>query len=281
MTTGRRLRGGGDPSWTRGDRRDRPRSRDRSPAGGDDPRREVLPHRRRQPVVPPARRPAGPPGAQGLRRAVGRPGRQPHRSPLPVAALRHGDRVDLEPVAGGTPGRGPGRRGAVQGRPRAARADGLHRAHPPGRAHLRVLLRGPAADGPPRRRLRRGRAGGRCRVLHQALRLQRPGARADDDQRRGPRACPARDPPPRLRGSRAGGGRLVRDDGLQQGRRHLLRRAARPHRGDPPGRVGVRRRRHVGLVRHALDGAGGDRRPRPRDAGPARLARPVAGRRGP
>ena len=45
----------------------------------------------------------------------------------------------------------------------------------------------------------RGRAGGRGRLLHQALRLQRPGARADDDQRRGRRACPAGDPPRRLR----------------------------------------------------------------------------------
>ena len=191
------------------------------------------------------------------------------------------DRVDLEPVAGGPPGRSPGRRGAVQGSPRAARTDGLHRAHSPGRARLRVVLRGPAADGSPRRRLRGGRAAGWCRVLHQALRLQRPGARADDDQRRGPRACPARDPPPGLRGGRAGGRRVVGHDGLQQGRRHLLRRAARPHRGDPAGRVGVRRRRHVGLVRHALDGAGGGRRPRPRDAGPAGLARPVSGGRGP
>src|SRR5580704_6986635 len=49
--------------------------------------------------------------------------------------------------------------------------DGVHRAHAPRRADLRVLLRGPSVDGPHRRRLRRGRAGGRSRLLYQALRL--------------------------------------------------------------------------------------------------------------
>ena len=51
-----------------------------------------------------------------------------------------------------------------------------------------------------------GRAGRRGRLLHQALRLQRPGARADDHQRRGRRAHPAGDPPRRLRTRRTEAG---------------------------------------------------------------------------
>ena len=70
----------------------------------------------------------------------------------------------------------------------------------------------------------------RRRLLRQALRLQRPGARADDDQRRGGRAHPAGGPPRPLRTRRTGGRRLVRDDRLQQGQRRVLRRAIRPHR---------------------------------------------------
>ena len=241
----------------------------------------MLPDRRRRPVVPPSRRAAGSRCPQGVRRAVGDPGRQPDRPPLPVAALRHGDRVDLEPRAGRSARGGAGRRSTLEARPRGAGTDGLHRAHAPGRPHLRVLLRGPAPDGPPRRRLRAGGAGGRGRVLHQALRLQRPGARTDDHQRRGLRARSPGDPPRRLRSRRPGGRRLVRDDRLQQGQRDLLRRAARPDRADLAGRVGLRRRRHVGLVRHALDRAGGARRARSRDAGPARLVRPLPGRRRP
>ncbi len=105
---------------------------------------------------------------------------------------------------------------------------------PAGRPHLRVLLGGPAPDRPHRRGLRAGRAAPRSGLLHQALRLQRPGARADDHQRRGGRARPSGDPPRRLRSRRTGGRRLVRDDRLQQGQRGLLLRAARPARSHPP-----------------------------------------------
>ena len=114
-------------------------------------------------------------------------------------------------------------------------------------------------------------------MLHQALRVQRPGARADDHQRRGPRARPARDPPRRLRSRRTGGRRLVRHDRLQQGQRRLLRGAARPHRWDPARRMGLRRARHVGLVRHALHCARRTGGARPGDAGALGLARPDAG----
>ena len=118
-------------------------------------------------------------------------------------------------------------------------------------------------------------------MLYQALRLQRPGARTDDDQRRGRRACPPGDPPRRLRARRTGGRRLVRDDRLQQGQRDLLLRASRPPRADPARRMGLRRARHVGLVRHALDGTGRPGRPRPRDARALRLVRPHPRRRRP
>ena len=73
-----------------------------------------------------------------------------------------------------------GRRGPHQGRPRrcSARRINLHR-HPARRPQLRGLQRGPAAHGPPRRRLRarRCRAGGVGR-LRQALRGQRRRDRA-------------------------------------------------------------------------------------------------------
>ena len=148
-------------------------------------------------------------------------------------------------------------RGPFQERARAAGSDGVHRAHAARRTDLRVLLRGPVAHGPHRRRLRLGRAGGRRRLLHKALRLQRPGARADDDQRRGRRAHFAGDPPRRLRTRGTGGRRLVRDDRLQQGQRRLLRRAAGPDRWRVAGRVGLRRGGHVRLVRDALHRGGG------------------------
>ena len=114
----RRRAGPGDRSWTRGEVRRGARGRGRPPRRGHVPRREVLPHRRRQPVVPPSGRASRPRGPQGVRRALGRAGRQPHRAALVVAALRHGGRLDLEPGAGAPPRRGAGRRGALQGRPR-------------------------------------------------------------------------------------------------------------------------------------------------------------------
>ncbi len=79
-------------------------------------------------------------------------------------------------------------RGHGQGRPRPARPDRVHPPHAAGRPHLRVLRRGPVAERPPRRRLHLRRAGPGGRLLREALRLQRPGVRADDDQRRGRRA---------------------------------------------------------------------------------------------
>ena len=97
----------GDPSSTRGemtpereadmDERHGDGERDRAPRRRHDPGREDVPDRRRQHVVPAARRASGHPGAQGVRRPVGRPGRQPDRPALPVGPLRHRRRVDLEP----------------------------------------------------------------------------------------------------------------------------------------------------------------------------------------
>ena len=75
------------------------------------------------------------------------------------------------PDAGRAPRRGPGRRGPRQGRPRPARPDRVHRAHAAGRPHLRVVLRGPAAHRPHRRRLRAAacKSGGvACCIKHYA-----------------------------------------------------------------------------------------------------------------
>ena len=121
--------------------------------------------------------------------------------------------------------RGAGRRGAVQGRPRPARADHLDPPDPARRTHLRVLLRGPVAHGPPGRRLRarvQG-AGVGCCIKHYACNDQEHERMTISAEVSDPRA--PRDPPRRLRGRRARGRRLVGDDRLQQGQRDLLRRA--------------------------------------------------------
>ena len=177
------------PSSTHGDKREdvmtTSEERHRAPRRRHDPRREGVPHRRRQHVVPPGRRAARHPVAQGVRRTVGRPGRQPDRPALAVDPLRHVGGCDVEPRPRAALGRRAGGGGSIQERARAPRPDGVHRAHAARRTDVRVLLRGPPPHGPHRRRLRGGRAGRRGRLLHQALRLQRPGARADDDQRRG------------------------------------------------------------------------------------------------
>ena len=72
-----------------------------------------------------------------------------------------------------------------------------------------------------------------------------------------------------LRGNRARGRRVVGDGRLQRRQRasHDRERAAARH---PPPRVGLRRGRHVGLVRHPHDGAVRQRRARSRDARPRR-----------
>ena len=68
-----------------------------------------------------------------------------------------------DPELGRRAGRRAGRRGAGQGRRRAARADDQPDAHAARRPRLRVLLRGPGADRPARRRVRARRAGRRRR----------------------------------------------------------------------------------------------------------------------
>ena len=89
----------------------------------------------------------------------------------------------------------------------------------------------------------------------------------------------ARDLARAVRGGGARSGHVVGDGGVQPSARHVLQRAPAARRA-AEGRVGLRRRDHVGLVRHAQHGAGRERRPRPRDAGPGAVVRRAPRRRG-
>ena len=123
---------------------------------------------------------------------------------LPV---RHGAGLDVEPRADRA-GRSPARRrGPVQGRQRAAGADGQHPPPPARRAELRVLLRGPVPDGRDRGGVHRGRAEPGRGLRGQALRAattrrptawrstssstSAPGARSTSRRSRPPCAAPA------------------------------------------------------------------------------------------
>ena len=212
------------------------------------------------------------PRAEGHRRSRGCAGRAmdgPRRGVVPV---RHRARRDLEPGARAHGRRAHRRRGAAQGRARAARADGQH---PPASARgpqLRVLLRGPVPLRAPGRRVHQRRAVDRCRLLREALRRERLRVRAHDDQLGARRADVARDLARAVRGRGARSARVVGDGGVQPRARHVLQRAPAARRSPAPG-VGIRRRDHVGLVRHAQHRARGERGARPRDAGPGAVVR--------
>ena len=122
------------------------------------------------------------------------------------------------------------RRGAAQGRARAARA---HRQHPPPSARgpqLRVLLGRPVPLGAAGRAVHRRRAVDRCRLLGEALRRQRLRVRAHDDQLGGRRAHAARDLARAVRGRRARSRHVVGDGRVQPVARHVLQRAPAAHR---------------------------------------------------
>ena len=215
----------------------------------------------------------GPSGVRGQRFAGG-----PPSVSFPCGAAL-GATWDVELVA--RVGRGAGRGGAGQGRPRAARAHREPAAHAARRPPLRVLLRGP---GPHRRAgggLRRGPAGRGGRRVREAPGGQRPGARPLRGVVRARRAHAARGVAAALRARAAPRRGLVDDGGLQPAARHplLAARAAAHH--DPPRRVGLGRRRDLRLVRRPRHRRAGPRRPRPRDARPAAALgrRPGRGRR--
>ena len=202
---------------------------------------------------------------------------------LAVDPLRHGRRLDVEPRARAS--------ASATCWPPRRRSKGVHVLLGPTVCIVRTPLAGRTFESfseDPLLTARiavayvRGRAGRRGRLLHQALRLQRPGARADDDQRRGGRARPPGDPPRRLRSRRTGGRRLVRDDRLQQGQRRSTAASSPTSStgscGDEWGFDGLVMSDWFGT--HST-GAGRAGRPRPRDAGAVGLARADAGRRGP
>ena len=188
-----------------------------------------LPHRRRQHVVPPAGRAPGHPGAQGVRRPVGRAGRQPHRPALPVAPLRHGRRVDVEPR------RSSASLGAVLAA--EARSKGVHVLLGPTVCIVRTPLAGRTFESFSEDPLLTARiavvlcaracrgAGSACCIKHFACNDQeheRMTISAEVDERALREihlvAFEAR---------RTGGRRLVRDDRLQQGQRRSTAASSR------------------------------------------------------
>ena len=177
-------------------------------------------------------------------------------------------------------GRDARRGGAHQGVPRAAGADGQPAPLAARRPQLRVLLRGPAALGEDRGRVRaRGAVAGR-RHHGEALRRQRRRVRAPEHQLgdRRPHAARAHAGAVRARGAR---GRRARDhDRVQPAQRSALLGAPPAHHRDPARRVGLRGLRAHRLVERGLHRRLVGRGPRPRDAGAGRVLREAPGRRG-
>ena len=160
----------------------------------------------------------------------------------------------------------------------------LHRS-PARRPALRGLLRGPAADRPPRRGVRLRPAVAGHRRLREAPGRQRVRDRAARRRQRRGRADPARALPAAVRDRRRGRRPVVGDGGLQQRQRDPGDRARTGHQRDPQGRVGLARAADVRLVRDAVRRCRRQRRPRPGDARPdravgSRAGRGRAGRRG-
>ncbi len=286
--------GAGRPCHASACRSDRPprtepsrEPRPRSPRAAAVPRREGQPHRRCRRVVDGGRR--------ARRAAVGVRDRRAQRRSRSVAARPRGGRGHLDrrlPAvwrrARGHLGRRPRRagrgrarrRGAHQGEPRAAGPDGQPPPVAAGRTQLRVVLRGSLAGRPAGGRVREGRAVAGCGHDRQALRRQRVRDRADERELGDRRAHVARAVPAAVRARRARR-RLARDhDVLQPGERRVRAGQRRAARGDPAGRVGLRRLRRDRLVRARRHRRRGTGRSRPRDAGPAPVLRPEAGRRG-
>ena len=159
---------------------------------------------------------------------------------------------------------------------------GADRQHPPlgdQWPQFRMLFGRPGADRQPRRRLYRRAAGAGRRRHHQAFRRQRKRNRAHHRQLGHRRAHAARGLPAALRG----GGEARRHLGdhvvLQQAQRHLCRREPLAADQGPARGLGLRRHRHVRLVRLAHHRADHQCRPRPRNARSDPRPRREAGRR--
>ena len=190
------------------------------------------------------------PDAQGQRRSGGR-ARRPHQRGSGVVELpvRHRPRRDVGLRADSRSRRRPGGGTAQQGRDGDPGADGQPAPHAARRSQLRVLLRRPVPHRPPGVGLHPRRAEPGHGDDGQALRRQRLRVRALHHELRDSRARAARAVPRSVRGR--GRSRNAGDhDGLQQGRRHVVRRERAAHRDDPARRVGLRRHGDVGLVRH-------------------------------
>ncbi len=224
------------------------------------------------------RRPAGA-GDPHVRRARWCPWDVVVRTGIGLVPVRRRPRRDL----GSATRRGGWSRaragGALQERQHRARPDGEPAPHPGRRAQLRVLQRGSGPDGGARRRLRQRAAVRACGRVHQALRRQRHGVRADDDLLGGRRTHAARAVPRPVRGRRPPGRRARGHVRLQPPQRHVLQRAPLAADRAASRRVGLRRPRRQRLVRHAQRGRVAARRARCGDARPATSARRAPARR--
>ena len=239
------------------------------------PRREGGAGRRRRPVAHRRRRAAGHPAAEGDRRAerrarravVGRPFRRLSRAAprsarrgTPSSSTRSGSRL--------------GDRDRAQARARAACADGQHPPAPARGSQLRVLLRGSV---PVRARWRSrtspacSRTGVGCSVKHFVANdseFERMTISSEVDERTLREISLVPFEAAVLEARHVGG-----DVGVQPRQRHVLQRAPVAARRVLQRRVGLRRRRDVGLVRHAQHRGRGERRARPRDARAAAVVR--------
>ena len=196
----------------------------------------------------------------------------------PALADLHGRQLGRGPCRAAGPV--PGHRGQGQGGRRPARPDHQPAPLPAGRPPLRVLLRGPAAHRPHRRRLRPRRAGRGRRRHPQALRGQRRRDRAVHRRHPGGGAGPARALPGPLRAPGPRGRRLAGDGRLQRRQRRHHDREPAPGR-PPERRVGLRRRGRLRLARHPFARRRRPRRHRPRHARPHRPLGRRPGRRRP
>ncbi len=115
--------------------------------------------------------------------------------------------------------------------------------------------------------LHQGRPVARRRRHGQALRVQRHRDRADERRRARRRANTPRAVPAPVRDRHQGRRRLGRDERVQPGRRRVLRREPSTADHRAARRMGLRRSRRVRLVRGPSHRAGGQCRPRRRDAG--------------